>query len=58
MSDYQFFFILLGAIFGALVTIAWFLHRILNIMIMKNKGEPSQADLAGVSFDQMAKMKK
>lgn len=58
MNDYQLFFILLGAIFGALVTIAWFLHRILNILIMKNKGEPSQADLHGLSFDQMAARKK
>lgn len=59
MTDYQFFFILLGAILGVLVSIAWFLHRILNILIMKNKGEPSQSDLKNISFDQMARnMKK
>ena len=59
MTDYQFFFILLGAILGVLVSIAWFLHRILNILIMKNNGEPSQSDLKNISFDQMARnMKK
>ena len=55
MTDYQFFFILLGAILGVLISIAWFLHRILNILIMKNKGEPSPEDLHGVFFDKMAK---
>ena len=55
MSDYQFFFILLGAILGVLIAIALILHRILNILIMKNKGEPTTEDLHGISFDKMAK---
>lgn len=55
MTDYQFFFILLGAILGVLISIAWFLHRILNILIMKNRGEPTSADINKLSFDNMAK---
>jgi len=58
MNDYIFFFALLGAIFGALVVIACTLRRILNILIMKNKGEPSGMDLAGLSFEKMAMKKK
>ena len=55
MTDYQFFFILLGAILGTLISIAWFLHRILNILIMKNRGEPTSSDINTLSFDNMAK---
>ena len=55
MTDYQFFFILLGAILGTLVSIAWFLHRILNILIMKNRGELTSSDINKLSFDNMAK---
>ena len=55
MSDYQFFFMLLGAILGVLIAIALILHRILNILIMNNKGEPTAEDLHGISFDKMAK---
>ena len=55
MTDYQFFFILLGAILGVLISIAWFLHRILNILIMKNRGELTSSDINKLSFDNMAK---
>lgn len=55
MTDYQFFFILLGAILGTLISIAWFLHRILNILIMKNRGELTSSDINKLSFDNMAK---
>lgn len=54
MSDYQLFFILLFAILFALGWIGWYLHRILNILIMKNKGEPSNSDLNGLAYDKMA----
>lgn len=58
MSDYQLFFILLGAILGCLIFIGYTLNRILNIMIIKNRGEPSGSDLNNLSFDEMAKRKK
>ena len=58
MSDYQLFFILLGGILGALIAIGWMLHRILNILVMKNKGEPSGSDMAKMYLDQMATKKK
>ena len=58
MTDYQLFFVLLGAILGALVAIGWMLHRILNILVMKNKGEPSGSDMKKMYFEQMALKKK
>ena len=58
MTDYQLFFVLLGAILGALIAIGWMLHRILNILVMKNKGEPSESDMKKMYFEQMALKKK
>ena len=58
MNDYQYFFFLLGGILGVLVWIAFTLHRILNIMIMKNKGEPSTSDVNRMYLEQMATKKK
>ena len=58
MSDYQYFFFLLAAILGALIVIGWQLHRIVNILIMKNKGEPSESDITKLYLEQMGTKKK
>lgn len=58
MSDYQYFFFLLGAILGVLIIIGWQLHRIVNILIMKNKGEPSGSDITKLYLEQMGTKKK
>lgn len=47
------FYALLGAILGALITIAAMLRRILNILRQINSGEPSREDLNNITFSRM-----
>ena len=58
MKDYQSICVLLCLILGTLGWIAYYLRRILRIMIMQNKGLPGISDLANLSFDNMAAKKK
>ena len=58
MKDYQYIYVLLCLVLGALGSVIYYLRRILRIMIMQNKGMPGISDLANLSFDNMAAKKK